>query len=87
MNESELKDLAQKGETLTVEFKSDRKIFSDKDIFDCIVAFSNTSGGALLIGVEDNGEITGINATRSRAGQFDTSAMSAKNQIQYRPSY
>ena len=47
-------------EDLTHEFKSDIVRISDSDIVDAIVAFANTDGGELYIGVEDNGEITGL---------------------------
>lgn len=47
-------------ETLTTEFKSDRDCLSDNDIIDAVVAFANTDGGDLYLGVEDNGEITGL---------------------------
>ena len=47
-------------ESLIIEFKSDRKKLPDQDIIDCIVAFANTDGGTLFLGVEDDGEITGL---------------------------
>ena len=47
-------------ESLTVEFKSDLKKYTDSDIFEAVVAFANTEGGSLFLGVEDNGEITGV---------------------------
>lgn len=47
-------------ESLTVEFKSDRNCLSDGEIIDAVVAFANTDGGDLYIGIEDNGEITGV---------------------------
>ena len=47
-------------ETLTVEFKSDRKRLPDSEVFEAVVAFANTEGGDLYIGIEDNGEVTGI---------------------------
>lgn len=46
-------------ETLTVEFKSDKKPLSDEILIDAVVAFANTEGGDLYLGVEDDGEITG----------------------------
>ena len=46
-------------ETLTVEFKSDLKKYPDSEIFDVVVAFANTEGGVLFLGVEDDGQITG----------------------------
>lgn len=47
-------------ENLTIEFKSDLKTLPDNDIIDAVVAFANTEGGNLYLGVEDNGEITGL---------------------------
>lgn len=47
-------------EDLHNEFKSDLKCISDSDIIDVVIAFANTDGGTLYIGVEDNGEITGV---------------------------
>lgn len=47
-------------ETLEIEFKSDVRKLPDNDLIDAIVAFSNTNGGDLYLGVEDNGEITGL---------------------------
>ena len=56
----DIKDLLTNGESLTVEFKSDRKCLSDKDLVTAVVALANTEGGVLLLGVEDNGGVTGI---------------------------
>lgn len=61
-----LEELIRNGETLGCEFKSDvRREFSDKEIYDEIVALANTDGGFLLIGVENDGTATG---SRSRHG-------------------
>jgi len=49
------------GETLTVEFKSDVSKYPDSEIFEAVVAFANTDGGDLYLGVEDDGTITGLN--------------------------
>ena len=46
-------------ESLIVEFKSDRKTISENVIVDEVVALSNTDGGELYIGVEDDGTLTG----------------------------
>ena len=40
-------------ETLSIEFKSDRKTIAEGVIVDEVVALSNTDGGELYIGVED----------------------------------
>ena len=52
-------------EDLTHEFKSDKSRLSDSDIIDAVVAFANTDGGELYLGVEDNGEITGLHKDHS----------------------
>lgn len=63
MNEGSLThigDLIRKGESLTVEFKSDTRSLPDRDLVAAIVALANTEGGDLLLGVEDDGQITGL---------------------------
>ena len=49
-------------ESLTIEFKSDQAKLSDNDLIDTVVAFANTDGGDLYLGVEDNGDITGLHS-------------------------
>ena len=49
-----------KKETLTIEFKSDKKKYPDSEIFDAVVAFANTEGVDLYLGIEDSGEMTGV---------------------------
>lgn len=47
-------------ETMEIEFKSDVKKLSDADLVDAVVAFANTHGGNLYLGIEDNGTVTGL---------------------------
>ena len=47
-------------EDLTVEFKSDIKNLRDNELIDEIVGMTNTKGGTLYLGVEDDGKITGV---------------------------
>lgn len=49
-------------ESLTVEFKSDRKCLPMDDLYKELVAMANTDGGVLCLGVEDNGDVTGVNS-------------------------
>lgn len=49
-------------ESLTVEFKSDRKRLSDTDLVEALVCLANTEGGELWLGVEDDGTPTGLHA-------------------------
>jgi ATP-dependent DNA helicase RecG len=53
-----LKKLIQQGENKRVEFKE--QLPKNESIVKTIIAFSNTSGGKLIIGVNDNREIVGI---------------------------
>lgn len=57
-----LNELIAQGESLEREFKSDRRQASDNEIYEEVVALANTQGGVLLVGVEDDGTITGANA-------------------------
>ena len=47
-------------ESLEVEFKSDLKCYPDHDLIEEIVGMTNTIGGVLFLGVEDDGTITGV---------------------------
>lgn len=47
-------------ESLTVEFKSDRTRLSDRDLVEAVVCLANAEGGALWLGVEDDGRPTGL---------------------------
>ncbi len=67
MDIQRLESLIAGGETLTVEFKSDRNRISDSDIYEQVVALANTNGGVLLIGVEDNGKVTGASPRHGEA--------------------
>lgn len=55
-----LTNILEKGETLTVEFKSDRSKLPDNNLINAVVSLSNTEGGYLLVGVENNGDVTGL---------------------------
>lgn len=48
-------------ETLTIEFKSDKKKLPDAELIETVVGMTNTNGGELYLGVEDDGTITGVN--------------------------
>lgn len=67
--EEEIAKITRRGETERIEFKSsirtnmhtmqfDKKM--EEEILKTIVAFLNTNGGVLLIGVNDSGEIIGL---------------------------
>lgn len=62
MKRHELRDLIAGGESSTVEFK--RKFTSAEKIAKEIVAFANTVGGYVLIGVDDNGKVVGVDSEK-----------------------
>lgn len=53
-------NLISQGEHQQLDFK--HSISDSKKIARSLVAFANTDGGTLLIGVKDNGNITGVNS-------------------------
>jgi len=50
------------GETLTVEFKSDRSRLPDTELIEALICLANAEGGELWLGVEDDGTPTGLHA-------------------------
>jgi len=54
-----VKNILPKKETLTVEFKSDRKRLGDDELVEALVCLANADGGELWLGIEDDGSPTG----------------------------
>jgi len=67
----------QKGESKTLEFK--RALPKNENIAKTVIAFSNTSGGKLIIGVNNNREIIGINDNELFDIQDDVASVIADN--------
>lgn len=65
MKVRELLDLIEEGENLTCEFK--RKFSTPEKIAREMIAFANTKGGYLIIGVDDDKEIVGVDSEKSEA--------------------
>lgn len=61
MNLAQLKVLAKKGESTTVEFK--KSTASLRVNFETVCAFLNVKGGSILIGVNDKGQLVGQEVT------------------------
>lgn len=66
-------------EDLIVEFKSDLKRYPDSELIEEIVGMTNTKGGALYLGVEDDGEITGVSKIHKDA--IGVTALIANNTV------
>lgn len=83
MNLSELSLLLKEGEGLTVEFKES---YSSKITHD-IVAFSNSKGGRLFIGVDDYGNIKGESYDNSRRAEIVDLARNCDPSIEIETEY
>ncbi|MCU0331468.1 MAG: ATP-binding protein [Candidatus Kapabacteria bacterium] len=68
MKRHQLRDLIAGGESSTVEFK--RKFTQADKIAREIIAFANTSGGFLLVGVDDDGSIIGVPSEKETVAQL-----------------
>jgi len=77
MTASELRRLIESGESLEVEFKSDRGPMGDSQLVEAIVCLANYQGGMLLLGVEDDGRTTGLHGPHLDIAPEHLSAMVA----------
>ena len=59
MISEQLKNIIRDGEGLTVEFKECRTQIN-RDVYETVCAFLNRNGGHIVLGVDDKGNITGI---------------------------
>ena len=51
-------------ETLEVEFKSDLDVLNDDHLVEALICLANAQGGTLYLGVESDGTVTGLHASR-----------------------
>ena len=58
-NEERLMEIIRRGEGRDVEFKACRQGLS-RDVYESVCAFLNRHGGTILLGVADDGQVTGI---------------------------
>lgn len=55
----DIKSLLEKGEGITIEFKESKRELN-KDTFESVCAMLNRLGGYLLLGVENDGTVCGV---------------------------
>jgi len=68
IDSEKLTTLLAHGVSIELEFKSERqRKIADKEIYEEVVAMANTSGGILLVGVEDDGTVTGAQPRHGQA--------------------
>jgi len=77
MEASELLEIISQGETSKVEFKGD--IDSPDKLTAEMVAFANSLGGLLIIGVDDNGDVKGLNKDQLKKYQNLAMNLAASN--------
>ena len=70
MNEAELRELLQAGEGAKLEFKRDG--VRPEQLAREIVSFANMNGGQILLGVEDDGTVSGIHRPNLQEWLMDT---------------
>jgi len=68
VNRTDLREAIRNGEDSTMEFKRDG--VANHDLAKELVAFLNLEGGTVLLGVEDDGKISGVE--RERAEEWVT---------------
>ncbi len=56
-------ELIARGEDQNTEFK--RSLSEKREILETVCAFSNSNGGIILVGVDDDGSITGVDVGKS----------------------
>ena len=71
MNKKEFKFLLKSRESINLEFK---EALDAKAIAKSIVAFANSEGGKIILGVDDKGNAKGINVTNSLKSEIQTIA-------------
>lgn len=89
MTPERLQDLLAAGESLDVEFKGEARVpLSDDDLVEAVVCLANRSSDKpawLLVGVEDDGRVTGARP-RHESGRTDPVRLSALIANRTRPS-
>lgn len=76
-----LKDLIKQGEHQQLDFKF--RIDDTKKIARTLAAFANTDGGKLLIGVKDNGKISGVDPSEEIHMIEAAAAMHCKPEVTF----
>ncbi|MCL4290753.1 MAG: putative DNA binding domain-containing protein [Thermoleophilia bacterium] len=77
MTDAEVREAIEGGETFTVEFKGEEsEPINDRELIETVVCLANGDGGTLLIGVEDDGRVTGARP-RHEAGTTDPDRLKA----------
>ena len=58
-------------ESLTVEFKSDLRVYPLNKLYEDLVGLANTDGGVLFLGMEDDGSPTGVDVQHKNCQEME----------------
>lgn len=84
VNAQELAGIIAGGESFGVEFKrGQRSAMNDNDIVDAVVCLANGDGGLLVLGVEDDGTVTGLEARHGPVTRPDLLQAMILNKTEY----
>jgi len=72
LTEADIKSIVQSGEGYNAEFKI-RVPAKVKELAEEVCAFANAAGGALLLGVDDNNNILGVEINNSKRSAIQDS--------------
>jgi len=75
MTESEILNIIDQGEGITVEFKSALKGLPE-NLFETVCAFLNRNGGTILLGIVDTKDVVGVNSSKAEALCKDFASLS-----------
>lgn len=85
MTTDRLQSIIDQGEGISVEFKTS-SIALNKDAFDSICGFLNRSGGHLLLGIQNDGTVSGVQEDKVQ-GIIDGIVTNANNPQKLNPPY
>jgi len=75
MTESDILNIINQGEGITVEFKSTLKGLPE-NLFETVCAFLNRNGGTILMGIGDKKDVVGVNASQAESLCKDLASLS-----------
>jgi ATP-dependent DNA helicase RecG len=76
MNSDQINQILSKGEGKRIEYKESKNALPS-DLYDSIVSLANTEGGTVILGADNDGNVTGINPEKT--AQFISDIATALN--------
>jgi predicted HTH transcriptional regulator len=76
----DIENIIAQGEGISVEFKEAKEKVS-ASLYETVVSFANTNGGYILLGVDDEGNIPGIQSNISDNQKFNNNYVPSSGEI------